>query len=90
MIFSFSKKDFITQHFYKNVNHALLPKGHVTIFILLLKDMWQYSFILHVCVLKFNLIQFMSGQVLNEGVYNENYKKTHDIEKFLNSLAWLF
>lgn len=32
----------------------------------------------------------MSGQVLNEGVYNENYKKTHDIEKFLNSLDWLF
>lgn len=52
--------------------------------------MWQYSFIRHVCVLKFNLIQFMSGQVLNEGVYNENYKKIDDTEKFFNSLDLLF
>lgn len=29
----------------------------------------------------------MSGQVLNEGVYNENYKKTHDIEKIFKFIG---
>lgn len=58
------------QYFYKNADHALLLKGYVTVF-----------FHPHVCGLKFNLIQFLSREVLNAGVYTMLTRRKQMMQK---------